>query len=948
MLLASAAPANAQLRDLGVRWRTIQTPNFTVHYHTPLGMVARHAADALERAHARLEPLMQHRVSSRVEVVLTDGTDSANGSADVLPYPAIRLFVTAPEDLSTLSDYDDWLLGLVMHEDTHIVHLDEIGGLPAILNHVFGRIYAPNQVQPRWFIEGYAVHEETLNTSGGRLRSSLYEMYMRQAALEDAIPGLDQLSTSIDGWPQGTAYYLYGAHFVRFIADRYGEGALNQIAHEYGRRAIPYGLNRAARHATGSSFVELYEAWRRHETEGASERADAIRAEGLREGRRLTDHGQVVRSPHFIGRHEIAYWVSDGHENSGIRQLDLSTDAGPEPVVRVAGEGGLGTAEDGQVLVYGGIGWLRNQYALDDLYRFDRRSGHSQRLTHGRRASEPDVSPDGRSVVFTLNSAGTRHLAIAELDDVEGSLRVLVRSRRFDQVYTPRFSPDGRTVVFSAWQRGGFRDIRLLHLDTMEVEELTHDRAQDTGPVFSADGQSVVFSSDRTGIANIYSLDLAMRTLSQLTNVIAGAYQPALSPDDQTLVYVGYGSRGFDLFAMPLAGAARPAPDYVDERPPPAASTQALALRSEGYNPWPTAMPQSWMLGLDAGAFGQELSATLHGGDVVGYFSYGARVGVDLDRGYVNATVSMRLTRSPLPLSLDLFRQVSPQGGLVVAGRGRRWIEDAKGARLGASYAFLQPFSSESLSLSYGMTNLHKLEPFGGRLDPNTPPPTVPSTGRLASLNAGFAYSDARQQALDYTASYGRTLGIGLNLADKSIGSEYRSLRLSWRFARYLSMPWATGHVLALHYAGGKSVGDLGHRGLFSVGGFPQVSLYDGFVNGVVVGGQALRGYPAYDRAGTSFQLLQAEYRFPIGRIERGYATLPFYLNRLWASAFVDYGDAYFGRMEMRRFRVGFGAEVFLDLTLGYFLPFTLRTGIAYGPNSGGGLHFYSEVGVPF
>jgi len=224
----------------------------------------------------------------------------------------------------------------------------------------------------------------------------------------------------------------------------------------------------------------------------------------------------------------------------------------------------------------------------------------------------------------------------------------------------------------------------------------------------------------------------------------------------------------------------------------------------------------------------------------------------------------------------------------------------------------------------------------------------VPSTGRLASLNAGFAYSDARQQALDYTASYGRTLGIGLNLADKSIGSEYRSLRLSWRFARYLSMPWATGHVLALHYAGGKSVGDLGHRGLFSVGGFPQVSLYDGFVNGVVVGGQALRGYPAYDRAGTSFQLLQAEYRFPIGRIERGYATLPFYLNRLWASAFVDYGDAYFGRMEMRRFRVGFGAEVFLDLTLGYFLPFTLRTGIAYGPNSGGGLHFYSEVGVPF
>ncbi|NOY91631.1 MAG: hypothetical protein GXP55_10560, partial [Deltaproteobacteria bacterium] len=171
LLLSSAAPAHAQIQDLQVRWRSIRTTHFSIHYQTPLGMVARHAADALERAHARLEPLMGHRVSQRVEVVLTDGTDSANGSAGVLPYPAIRLFITAPEDISSLSDYDDWLFGLVMHEDTHIVHLDEIGGLPAILNHIFGRVYAPNQVEPRWFIEGYAVHEESLNTSGGRLRS---------------------------------------------------------------------------------------------------------------------------------------------------------------------------------------------------------------------------------------------------------------------------------------------------------------------------------------------------------------------------------------------------------------------------------------------------------------------------------------------------------------------------------------------------------------------------------------------------------------------------------------------------------------------------------------------------------------------------------------------------------------------------------------------------------
>jgi len=215
-------------------------------------------------------------------------------------------------------------------------------------------------------------------------------------------------------------------------------------------------------------------------------------------------------------------------------------------------------------------------------------------------------------------------------------------------------------------------------------------------------------------------------------------------------------------------------------------------------------------------------------------------------------------------------------------------------------------------------------------------------------LGLGLAYSDARRRTFDYTTSYGRTLGFSLSLADRAVGSEFRSLRMSWRASQYVSLPWAAHHVLALRYAGGASFGELGHRGRFTIGGFPQVSLYDGFVNGVVVGGQALRGYPAFSRAGTQFQLVQAEYRFPLGRVQRGYATLPFYLNRVWASAFVDYGDAYYGRLDPSRFRVGFGAEIFLDLTLGYFLPFTLRTGLAYGPNAGGGVHVYTQVGVPF
>lgn len=84
----------------------------------------------------------------------------------------VRLFVTAPDDLSVLNQYDDWLTTLVTHEYTHILHADHITGVAAIVNLIIGKQWAPNQMQPRWLLEGLAVYEESLHTHGGRLRSA--------------------------------------------------------------------------------------------------------------------------------------------------------------------------------------------------------------------------------------------------------------------------------------------------------------------------------------------------------------------------------------------------------------------------------------------------------------------------------------------------------------------------------------------------------------------------------------------------------------------------------------------------------------------------------------------------------------------------------------------------------------------------------------------------------
>src|SRR5262249_24221951 len=150
------------------------------------------------------------------------------------------------------------------------------------------------------------------------------------------------------------------------------------------------------------------------------------------------------------------------------------------------------------------------------------------------------------------------------------NLYTLVKSAEFEQAYSPRWSPDGRYVAYSVWQKGGYRDVRLVDVRDGSFISITHDRATDGGPSFSPDGKRLFFHSDRTGVMNVYAYDIATKELRQVTNVINGAYQPEVSPDGKTLAYIGYTKDGFDLYVMPLDERLwLDALPYIDVRPPP-------------------------------------------------------------------------------------------------------------------------------------------------------------------------------------------------------------------------------------------------------------------------------------------------------------------------------------------------------------------------------------------
>ena len=183
---ALAAPAGAaSIFDPAIDWRTIVTPHFRVNYPAEYEAMARLAAGYAEEAHQTLSPWLDSVPEQRTELTLLDSEDTVNGFGFPLPNNQIFIYLTSPPADELMGKYDSWLRDLLMHEYTHVLHMEKTAGYPALLKRIVGRSYFPNMIVPIFMLEGLAVHTETKHSTGGRGRDTAYKTYLRMAALED-------------------------------------------------------------------------------------------------------------------------------------------------------------------------------------------------------------------------------------------------------------------------------------------------------------------------------------------------------------------------------------------------------------------------------------------------------------------------------------------------------------------------------------------------------------------------------------------------------------------------------------------------------------------------------------------------------------------------------------------------------------------------------------------
>jgi Tol biopolymer transport system component len=463
---------------------------------------------------------------------------------------------------------------------------------------------------PAWFAEGVAQYNRPQLRYD--FWDSHRDMILRSYALADSMLTWNQMGVFGKTSLGNESAYNAGFAFVHYLAQTYGINKLNEISRNLSSLGATT-IDGAIEKAIGKHGEVVYNEWRDELKREYNERVRAIRAlrvEGVPllfiddketfeklgqpiEGKPIfalssglthqhrdrcalfVETGFADRYPTFSpdGK-KLAFVSTMGAPSLGQSKLVVAEVGGKYKVLQAGVGNEVSWSPDGKKLYYSRTATHNPHFSSQsDLYVYDIDKEEETRLTFGLRAMTPSVSPDGKRLAFVVGKDGSSNLVVAHVESLAipirtaqwslqedgcyytdlGTTRVAIARRLTshksgEQVYAPKWSPKGDRIVFDWSVRDG-RDIAWIHPDGGEVEFVVRGDDDARNAVFTPDGARMLFNSDRTGIFNIYAMDVATRAISQLTNVLGGAFMPTINADGR-LVYSNYTSKGYKLYVL--------------------------------------------------------------------------------------------------------------------------------------------------------------------------------------------------------------------------------------------------------------------------------------------------------------------------------------------------------------------------------------------------------------
>ena len=566
-----------------LQWYTIKGKHCMVHFHKGAERTARVVAKIADEVIEPLSSLYDYDPGI-INYVIKDIDDYSNG--------ATYFFDNKIEIWTSALDFDmrgahNWLRNVISHETTHMIQIQSAMKVTRTLPAIFLQVLSyederrpdvlygfPNIIvsyplatlnMPAWFAEGTAQYmRKEFNYDNWDTHR---DMVLRSYALDGDLLTWNEMGVFGKTSLGNESVYNQGFALTRYISQKYGEDKLEKITRSLGK-LTHFTIDAAFEDVLGKDGDEIYNEWKDFITQDYKKRSEKVLS-NLVEGDKIVSEGFGNFYPVFSSDGSKFIYLSNKNSDyfglSSIYLYDFSTKKEKLLVSNVHST--VGWIPGTNTIIYSKLSEDNpNWYNVHDLYSYDIDKDKETRLTHDLRANQPAVSHDGSKIVFLFERDGTTNLGMVDIDGK--NYKRLTTFENGEQVYNPKFSNDDKFIVFDYSYREG-RDIARINVDGTGYEKIVSVKSDDRNPVFDKNG-NLIYSSDRTGIFNLYSLNLKTGENKQLTNVIGGAFMPDISGSGDIL-YTGYTSKGFKIFEIKPDEEAqvKPGYDYVWTNDPP-------------------------------------------------------------------------------------------------------------------------------------------------------------------------------------------------------------------------------------------------------------------------------------------------------------------------------------------------------------------------------------------
>lgn len=560
-------------------WFTIETEHFYIHYHTGTERTAKIVAKIAEEIYGPITSLYNYKPADKTSWIINDESDISNGATD---YYGNRIEIASASLDFDLRGTHNWLRNVITHEFTHVIQVPASmkfsTKIPSIylqfLNYEKERrpdvLYGyPNTIisypisgvgVPAWYAEGTAQYQR--QQLGYDYWDAHRDMILRMRVLGDNMLSWEDMGqfASVTTY-KAESIYNQGFGFVRYISENYGEDKLKEISANLGD-LTRLNSEGAFKKATGKDGSDLYNEWKAFLKQDYKNRVEPIKKVQV-EGDIIAKVGFANYYPQFSpdGK-KISYLSNKEYDYGSTSMFIHNVNSTKEDDMLIASvSGSYGWSPDGKKIIFS----RRNKPNIHDavvfdLYEYDIAKDEETQLTNGLRAHAPAYSADGKWICFVRNNDGTQNLYIAPVPKGtmlnKADIKQITSFTNGEQIYAPKWSPTVNTIVFD-YSKEDLRQIAEINVDSRELTFVFSDPTIDfRSPVYSKDGSSIYFASDKTGIYNIYKYDLINSArmskesnivyMQQLTNVLGGAFMPS-TDGNSDLTFASWTTNGYKI-----------------------------------------------------------------------------------------------------------------------------------------------------------------------------------------------------------------------------------------------------------------------------------------------------------------------------------------------------------------------------------------------------------------